>query len=71
MVVRVCVASVGWWSTSYDTESPIAALPVAGDGTMFAPWASEDDGWDAKMAPPECAWWNGTYYYDLDMCSHM
>ena len=67
----VCVVSAGWWSATYEAEAPVAALPVATDGTMFSPWASEEGAGGDLATNPECAWWNGTYYYDLDMCSHM
>lgn len=53
----------------------MAALPVATDGTLFAPWASEDagDAWNGRedQLAPDCEWWNGTHYYDLGLCSHM
>lgn len=65
-----CVVGISWWGENYQTDIPVVALPIANDGTMFAPWASEDESRDAEQ-PPDCKWWNGTYYYDLDLCSHM
>ena len=51
------------------------ARTVAPSGQMFSAWASEDtDGtWEGREAQlaPDCDWWNGTYYYEFDLCNHM
>jgi hypothetical protein len=72
VVVVVCG---GWWSSGNEAEVPIVSVPIASDGAMFAPWASEDGTgtWSARegQLAPDCEWWNGTYYYDPSLCSHM
>ena len=66
----------GFWGSG-TTDVPVVAVPIASDGAMFVPWASEDadaDGtWDGReqQLAPDCEWWNGTYYYDPSLCSHM
>ena len=65
----VCAGS--WWGSGNEAQPPVVAVPIAPDGEAFAPWASEDDGGDALLATPECAWWNGTYYYAPGLCNHM
>lgn len=71
----VCVVCAGWWGTSYETDAPVSAVPVAERGNVFASWESEAatgvwEGREGQLAP-DCEWWNGTLYYDLDLCSHM
>jgi hypothetical protein len=66
----VCAASSGWWGENYKTELPVVALPLSSDGALFSSWESEDVAGEVEH-PPNCEWWNGTYYYDLGMCSHM
>lgn len=76
MVVLALVCAVAcsgsWWGGgTTETEVPVVAIPIAPSGEAFLPWASEGEGWEAVSAEPECSWWNGTYYYDPDLCSHM
>lgn len=47
----------------------MTSLSVAPGGVLFASWPSEDDDAAPDMAP-ECKWWNGTYHYAPDACSH-
>ena len=73
LVVGACA---GWWSLSNEVEAPIVTVAVSNDGALFSPWASEDvanDAWDGRegQLAPDCEWWNGTYYYDPSLCSHM
>ena len=73
----VVVVACAWWGTSKQVDAPVVARAVAPPGTMFAPWASEgadDDGtWEGRehLLAPDCDWWNGTYYYDFELCNHM
>ena len=65
------VVCASWWSSGNEALPPVAAVAIAPDGEAFAPWASEDEEAGALSASPECAWWNGTYYYAPGLCNHM
>ena len=66
----------GWWSRlTRQRNCPWRRSPLRPTARLFAPWASEDAGgaWDGRegQLAPDCEWWNGTYYYDPSLCSHM
>ena len=65
------VVCASWWSSANEASPPVVAVSIAPDGEAFAPWATEEDGSDPLSATPECAWWNGTYYYAPGLCNHM
>ena len=57
-----------FWGAS-TAERPVISASVTSGGMLFTHWESEDD--DAEPdAPPECVWWNGSYFYDPNACSH-
>jgi len=72
-IMFLASAGASFWNTA--AETPVASVAVAPGGLMFAPWPSDDGSgtWEGRQdqLAPECDWWNGTHFYEFDLCNHM